>query len=311
MFGFPVVRHLPRVVPVLLLTALGISAPVDAQQEPYRSVCGASVHVDRESGWTWLPQGRLFCPLAADPKAERSFVSYLRGGFSVLADPTRTDTNIAAVGLGDSFAILRLPGIRPGNGVQLDLSAAVFSQFNLDRPSFDLINADYLVGLPVTVRVDGFSSRLRVYHQSSHLGDEFLLGSDPDDRINLSFEAVELILSQEIGRVRVYAGGENFFRAEPADLAERLAHAGAEIRPVVWGGGRLMGAVDFKSVQESDGWKQAWSAKAAVEIARMPSPGHPGRVLSFAVEYYDGVAPYGQFYREDIGYWGVSFQLYR
>jgi hypothetical protein len=149
---------------------------------------------------------------------------------------------------------------------------------------------------------------LRVYHQSSHLGDEFLLSQQPE-RINLSFESLELILSQEIGVVRVYAGGENFFAREPADLAERLAHFGAELRPFALGEARFFAAADLKAVQEDD-WNPAWSARAGVEIARVPSPGHPPQVISFIVDYYEGLAPYGQFYRDNIQYFGLGFQLF-
>lgn len=278
-------------------------------QEPFQSRCGTGVHVDERSGWIWLPQGQLFCPLVADPKAERSFATYLRGDFATIADPAPGEkTNIGAVGLGDAFAIFRIAGSRPGNGLQLDLAAAVLSQFNLDRPSFDLINADYLVGLPLTVRQGGFSARLRLYHQSSHLGDEFLLSQQPE-RVNLSFESLEIILSQEIGVLRVYAGGENFFAREPEDLAERLAHTGVEIRPLSLGAGRLFAAVDLKAVEEDD-WNLAWSARAGLEIARIPSAGHPPQVISFIVDYYDGLAPYGQFYRDNIQYVGLGFQLF-
>lgn len=302
-------RSLARAVWLAPALIAVISLPASAQQTPYGSLCGAGVHVEQEAGWTWLPQGRLFCPLAADPKAGRSFASYLRGDFSSLADPTATDTNIASVGLGDSFALLRLPGLRPGNGLQLDIEGAVFSQFNLDRTSFDLVNADYLVGVPITVRVDGFTSRLRVYHQSSHLGDEFLLGSTFDDRVNLSFESAELILSQEVGRVRLYGGGETFFRREPANLVDRIVHGGAELRPILFSNGRIFGAVDVKAAPTQD-WEKAVSAKAGIEFARTPSPGHPAEVISIAFEFYDGLAPYGQFYLESIRYWGISLQIF-
>ena len=56
-----------------------------------------------------------------------------------------------------------------------ELVGNVYAQFDLNRPSYDLINADYLIGLPLTFRFDRFSGRARLYHQSSHLGDEFVL----------------------------------------------------------------------------------------------------------------------------------------
>ncbi len=300
-------RRLGALVLLLLATARGAEATA---QEPFRSRCGAGVHQDDRSGWIWLPQGRIFCPLAADPKEERSFVTYLRGDFATIANPEPgTETNIGAVGLGDSFAIFRIGEADSGGAVQLDLAGAVFSQFNLDAPSFDLINADYLVGLPLTFRTAEFSARLRVYHQSSHLGDEFILNRNPE-RINLSFESLELILSQELGPLRLYGGGETFFRREPDDLALRLAHAGAEIRPVVLSSVRLLAAVDVKAVDDGE-WTPAWSVRAGIEIARIPHPGHPPRVISLIGEFHDGAAPYGQFYRENIRYIGAGFSLSR
>ncbi len=122
---------------------------------------------------------------------------------------------------------------------------------------------------------------------------------------------MELILSQEGGPLRVYAGGEKFFRREPSDLAERLVHAGAELRPTVFGDARLLLAADYKLVEEDAEWNDAWRAVAGVEIARVPSPGHPPRIISVVFEMYDGVAPYGQFYREDIRYLGVGINLSR
>jgi len=294
----------------LLLSLLAVGASNASAQEAFLSRCGAGVHADEGSGWISVPQGQLFCPLAADPKAERTFASYLRGDFATIADPPPgADSNIAAVGFGDSFALFRWAARTPGNGIQFDIAGAVFSQFDLDRPSFDLVNADYLIGLPITARYFGFSMRVRAYHQSSHLGDEFLLNRQPE-RINLSFESLEVILSQEVGLLRVYAGGESFFRREPANLAERLFHAGGELRPLVFGGGRLLAAFDYKLVDDGS-WRYAWNARAGIELARVPSPGHPPRVISLVLDYYDGTAPYGQFYRDDIGYLGVGINLSR
>jgi hypothetical protein len=263
-----------------------------------------------------LPQGELFCPFVADPKWEHSFLSYFRGEFATIANPVdEPKTNLASIGLGDSFGILRITTRAPGEGVQLNVSGAIFAQFNLDTPSFDLINADYLVGLPLTFRTRGFSGRLRLYHQSSHLGDEFLLANHPE-RENFSFEAVDLVLSQEAGALRVYAGGESFFSRRPqVQLVPRLAHVGVELRPAVFGAGRLVIAADIKAVdQNTSAVNQnessvSVSARAGIEIARVPSPGHPARVVSLLGEYYDGAAPYGQFYRDNIRFFGVGLHF--
>jgi hypothetical protein len=69
-------------------------------------------------------------------------------------------------------------------------------------------------------------------------------------------------------------------------------------------------AVDSKAVDDVE-WTMAWSARAGISIARVPSPGHPPQVISFYVDLYEGAAPYGQFYRDSIRYWGVGLALIR
>ena len=295
----------------VLIALVSVSA-VQAQGRP-RPRCGADVHADDLARVIPLPQGELFCPFVADPKWEHSFLSYFRGDFATIANPVNeAKTNLASIGLGDSFGILRITTRTPGEGLQLNLAGAIFAQFNLDTPSFDLINADYLVSLPLTFRTRGFTGRLRLYHQSSHLGDEFLLANHPE-RENLSFEAVDLVVSQEAGALRIYAGGESFFSRRPQiQLAPRLAHAGMELRPAIFGAGRLVVAVDAKAVERGVDQDEAIlsvSARAGVEIARIPSPGHPARVVSVLGEYYDGSAPYGQFYRDNIRFFGVGLHF--
>jgi hypothetical protein len=177
------------------------------------------------------------------------------------------------------------------------------SQFDLDSSSADI--------LPFTWRIRDFSARLRVYHQSSHLGDELLLRPDSTiRRENLSFEAAELILSQEPGPLRAYAGGEHLFDRHPSTLDELLAHAGAELRLGPARGARLVAAVDVKSSEQQD-WKPAVSAKLGVELAWWRRDDHPPRLASVVAEYYEGPSPYGQFFLESTRYYGagVQFQL--
>ncbi|MGH7468942.1 MAG: DUF1207 domain-containing protein [Longimicrobiales bacterium] len=294
---------------VLALQLFGSVASLSAQRM-FRSRCGAGVHDDEKRGFIPLPQGEIFCQLVADPKSPNSFATYLSGDFATIADSLRgdNDTNIASVGLGDSFGLFRYEPSGAGNGIQFAIVGAIFAQFNLDRPSFDLINADYLVGLPFTFRHRGFSGRLQLYHQSSHLGDEFLLSRQPE-RVNLSFEALELILSLEVSALRLYAGGESFFRRSPnIAVVSQLVHTGAELRPIRFGDTRIVIASDWKVIEQVD-WKTAWSFRAGLEIARIPSPGHPARLFSLLGQYYSGPAPYGQFYRDDIRNIGVGFHF--
>ena len=116
------------------------------------SRCAPGVHETEAHGTVGFPQDSLHCPLLADPKEPRSFVSFLRGKFRSIDDPSGTTTSIVSVGIGDTFGLVRWNGQTAGEGVQLDVVGAVFAQFDFNAPSKDLINADYTIGFPLTFR---------------------------------------------------------------------------------------------------------------------------------------------------------------
>src|SRR5204863_2320650 len=97
------------------------------------------------------------------------------------------------------------------------IEPAVFAIFNMDSGSHDLVNADYRIALPIEYRGGPLSFRAAILHQSSHLGDEFLLDT-PVQRVNLSYEAVDAKISYQLGHVRRYAGGSKLVHREPWDL---------------------------------------------------------------------------------------------
>ena len=174
------------IVSAIAVIGLALSATDGAAQTSNAPRCGAGVHESEALGVVGFPQDQIFCPTIADPKEARSFVSLLRGTFRSLDDPSGKGTSIVSVGLGDSFGLVRWGGPTPNEGVQLDVVGSIFAQFDIGAASNDLINADYLIGLPLTFRRRGFSTRIRLYHQSSHLGDEDLLRSEDIERQNLS-----------------------------------------------------------------------------------------------------------------------------
>lgn len=271
--------------------------------------CGTGIPDAETRGYIPLPRGDVFCPLIADPKSTTSFVSYLRGDAKDFA------SDVASVGIADLFGMFRVSGSAPGDGVQLSVMGGVFAQFDLNSASYDLINADYVLGLPLTIRSGRFSARFRVYHQSSHLGDEFLLRTNHPDRENLSFEAAEALLSEDLGPLRVYGGGEYYLARDPGDLPQQLGHAGAELRPPGGlrfgsvGTARLIAGGDVKIVKPDTKVRYGISARAGLEIGRGREGPEPSRRWSLMYEYYDGPSPYGQFFNSDVRLMGVGFHF--
>jgi len=263
-----------------------------------------------------FPSDDVFRPLMADPKQPQFFASYQ----SVQRrEPTSTvkgvgkSVNVGSVGFGENFGFYTK---REGcNGWQVGLLAGVFSQFNLDAPSSDLINADYIVGIPVSWRRGDWSTRVRLYHQSSHVGDEFLLENPAFNRVNLSFEEIEAILSYDHRWVRVYAGGGYLLHREPAVLDRNHVQWGMELRgptidaPFLERGmpglqlTPVLGA-DFKTFEELH-WIINSNIVGGLEWSR---PGAKRR-FRFLVNYYRGFYPYGQFFNEKVESIGFGFYL--
>jgi hypothetical protein len=300
-------RRGSRVSIISLSLLLSLVQPSEAQTATAPR-CGTGVHEAEAIGTVFFPQDHIFCPLLADPKEVRSFATFLRGTFPSLDDPSGEGTSIASVGLGDSFGLVRHGGPTAGQGVQLDVVGSIFAQFDVGAPSNDLINADYVIGVPLTFRRRGFSVRARIYHQSSHLGDEYLLSSEDIERENLSFESAEFLVSQEIRAVRAYAGVERIFRREPDNLPHELFHAGAELRTGRARTVQMVAGVDVKTTELHD-WSPAISGRIGLELGRPGPGGHPGRLVTLMVELYEGPSPYGQFFRDDISYVGFGLHF--
>ncbi|MCC7011759.1 MAG: DUF1207 domain-containing protein [Planctomycetes bacterium] len=244
------------------------------------------------------PQGDVFEPLLADPKTPRFFASLRH------YDTPDAETTGAAVGFGESFGLWKRSGRKAGDGLQVGLSAGLFAQFDLETASADLINADYVVGVPLTWREGRHAARLRLYHQSSHLGDEFLLAA-PTDRINLSFESLELLYSLDLGAWRGYLGGEFLLHRDPRDLERWGGHAGLELRGTrELFGGRPVAGLDLKSWEEHSG-----ALDAALSFGIELDSAQRARRTRWMFDLYHGYAPHGQFYDDRIWFAGFGLQL--
>jgi hypothetical protein len=270
---------------------------------------GNETAADRSKGVPF-PSDDVFRPLFADPKQPQFFAAYQ----AVHVRQANTSANIGSVGFGENFGLYSRR--RGCNGWQVGILAGVFSQFNLDAPSSDLLNTDYVVGIPVSWRSGLLSLRARLYHQSSHLGDEFLLGNPGLNRVNLSFEEVEALLSLDApgGWGRVYAGGGYLLHRTP-DLERSKVQWGFELRGSTMRSllfGETVGALlvtpvlgaDFKAFEEL-AWNVNTNAVAGIEWSRATGT----RRFRLLFNYYRGFNPYGQFFNQKVETFGVGLYL--
>lgn len=248
-----------------------------------------------------FPKGELFAPLIADHNETRTYMSLLS------LDSETVQSWFGDVGVGANFGLYRWPGKQPGDASQLGVFAAVNSLFDMEGTSYPLVNTDYRVGFTYELQRGKFSARTRLFHQSSHLGDELILQGNAPQRVNLSVEVVDLLLAWQWGGWRPYAGGMYIIHRDPDDLKQAGFQVGVDYTgttPVLFGG-RLVGGVDYRSFEEND-WRGGMSVKVGLEYGR-PRPERRG--IKVLLEYYDGAAPFGQFYNDVVSYYGLGVQF--
>jgi hypothetical protein len=269
-----------------------------------------------------LPDNDVFRPLLADQREPRFYADYRRIHFNsssaALAEGRGRSINAALVALGGAFGLWGLRQPSGCDGLQVSLFGVALSQFNLDTPELDLLNTDYLVGPEVTFRSGRWSGRARFYHQSSHLGDKFLVNyglSHGVQRQNLSFEILDALVSVEDTWWRFFAGGGLVVLNSSAvnlTSAPAFIQWGFELRGPVWEpwdwlkNTRLRPVLggNFSSVQ-AIGWTPNASVSGGLEWA---SPGGAHRVR-LLLEYQRAAVLFSQFFFERTQDFGAQLQF--
>jgi hypothetical protein len=294
--GVARVEIVDPVAPLVVATAAAQTSTPAVSSAP-----ASAPKVLKELATGFLPGGEvLFKPLIADPRWPHFSASYQR----YVDDKQVRD--VAAVSFGETFALYR---DRLGAGWwELGVQAGVFALFDLNAPSTDLINADYFVAVPVSYRYQDFSALFRLFHQSSHLGDEFLLRSRVN-RVNLSYEGIDAKLSYELGDVwRGYAGAGYLFHRDPASLKPWSVQYGLEFRspwPSPEARWRPIAAADIQNREMND-WHADFSLRAGIQLDGILVT----RNLQLLLEYFRGHSPNGQFYRQKIDYFGLGMHFH-
>lgn len=251
--------------------------------------------LENAARWVFMPADPLFKPLLADNRWPRFSASYHHYNGD-------TDYEHAFdASFGKSFSIVRTNICSAL--VDVGLQGAVYSVFDLGVHAFDLINTDYFVGLTITAQKNNWTLMLRTYHQSSHVGDDYIReGRMEAPHMNLSYEVVDLLVSYEFTQnIRVYGGGGRLFDVDPSSIDKWLYQFGAEcyifsdsvIAP------DYIFAVDIKGWEETD-YKPGLSARAGM---------FKGSVL-ISLDYYTGNSPHGQFYADRVSWIGAGISFY-
>lgn len=262
-----------------------------------------------QASGVWFPQTTvLFPPLIADPRETQYYAEY-RWGDKVLG------THTAAVSYGDTFPVYRWNNVFMfGGSLQIGIQAGAWAVFNMGDDSLindwaQLVNTDYLIGIPLTYAFDNWSFRFRVYHVSDHLGDEYIQDNPSVERLNPSMEAVDLITQYQVtGDIRLFGGLGVVYRDDVTFRVKPLyVQYGGEARAFgqKFFYHKLYGtpfiAVNLRNWQAVS-WKFDFTGMIGYEFSKLQGV---GRKFRFYGKYHHGYSD-GQFFYDISDYGGIG-----
>jgi len=203
--------------------------------------------------------------------------------------------------------------INEKSGLEIAVAGAVFTQFTikkLEENTYlgEMVNADYKVSFLTNYRYRSLSLRLRFFHKSSHLSDDYILrngitGPNPG---TLNYEQLDLTGSYQFRDFRIY-GGLGMVITPNAVRAPFSSQFGfffrkneKKVEKV-----RFICGADIKIFQENN-YAPNIRTGLGIEFGN-PDKSHLGLLL----EYYNGHLPYSVLEYNKVSWLGVSLFLER
>ena len=182
--------------------ALGEGAPANVTLDQDLLSSPISKGSDR-SPWKliFLPSQDPFTPLLSDPRQPTTAVNVL-----TLSEQPFIQFNGT---FGADVGVVRWESSTDGinESIQVGIMGASFSRFSIIRSSTYLEDADYIIGLPVTIRYQSFSARIFFYHESSHTGYNYTTLMNVSKASDFGNEILQVIPSWDIAPfIRIYGG---------------------------------------------------------------------------------------------------------
>lgn len=222
-------------------------------------------------------------------------------------NPTAFGPGVAGeVSISGAVAVARLADSGPEDALVVGLEGAAFARFSFKVVTRELVNTDWIFTVPLVWHRGDHWFRLRYYHTSSHLGDEYQKRFGRSS-VNFSRDGADLTAyvrpgagwTRDLG-LAVYGLVFWSVNSHPEERPLRELRAGLEVDP---GDGALWRPFLTADVHADEGadWTPRWTVQAGVWLPRVQR-----RPLRLTVQAFTGPSPLGQFRTRDGGRVGVS-----
>lgn len=203
--------------------------------------------------------------------------------------------------LGENFPLVALKG--GPRSIVLGFGSQAYGRFSLDDSKSALISLDWVAGLNTTALLGPWSLTLQLYHESSHLGDEYANHFEVG-RLDWTREVVAGWASYGSGDWRI-TGGASYVLDDGLSLPRPAAALGIDFR----GNRRRARTVEpviglYTEATSATHWRLSNSAKLGVAFAGQRAPR-----LGLALIAHDGLSTQRQFFRENSQYIGLELRI--
>lgn len=240
----------------------------------------------------------LFFPLVADPRHIQLGASYYR----------QNGRNLADTALGHSWGLVRWYGKKDRWAYQWNIEAMAYSRFELGGSVNKFETVDFFVNLPVEFRHRAFSGRFMLFHESSHLGDDYIRETG-DTGARYSIDGGRVQAGVEPWRwLRLYGGLTALTHTIPSP--KRLAlQSGVELQTGDLGWHAKYPTTLF--LAQDLQWHQNVQWNPNYRIIAGWSLGFKDvlRSLRVFLGYFEGHSPYGQFFTRREHYTDFGIRL--
>lgn len=213
---------------------------------------------------------------------------------------------VLPVSIGDQFSLYQFKTVKYGH-LYFGMEACVWAIFEARAKSLSLINADYYVAFPFTYINDPFAARLRVYHQSSHLGDEYLLENEIC-RLNPSMEVIDLTLSYDFyPHLTGFLGygyvmrSDDSYKVKPNNVFYGFNYFFDYLKVCIFKGEATPYFAAFFQNNENNNW--GLDSTITLGYQWNKPCGHKLRAF---IEAHDGYEPEGQFSKKKTRYFAIK-----
>lgn len=237
-----------------------------------------------------LPPQNLFDAPIADPRWPK-FLLGLSHDFEGSLGKT-----IWTFNFGEDIGIVKFGNKK--SPFEFGVQAAAFGIMDINSTPTRLINTDYFVALYISHQRNNFQHLWEINHQSSHVGDEYLLSPDGQNlvRVNLSYEMLKYSLRYKHSpnfSPYIYAG--YIITADPNYIKRWDFAAGVDLysRKIIFKDSTRLIAGAYVNTWEENNFHPTYVVRAGLQYERIK---YCNRFLQLLVEYTGGKSQQGQFY---------------